>query len=309
MNPRPIRPRPPSARLSGIVACVLSWHAAAALAQPAEPGGNDPAATKTDAQPTLGPANEESAEAREARETAQARALYEEGVAAAEHKDWSLAADRFRRAQSLRPSSATAFNLATALEHLGKLVEAAELVRPSLRSPNCPPEVKQAAEALVARIEPRLATLTIRLVGDRRGTQVDLDGAALWPSQLDVGIPVDPGFHDIVVRRGSERIVEESVRTSEGRKREVVLALPDPSPGSAPDLRVAPTATTRTAPVEPTAAAPAQGDSVLTTWWFWTAVGVLAVGTTVAVVVIVSQDDPAEPAGGSSAPLVLELGR
>ncbi len=62
-------------------------------------------------------------------ETALARALFEEGVSAADEGRWAEAADRIGRAHSLKPTPATAFHWASALIELGQLVQAGERLR------------------------------------------------------------------------------------------------------------------------------------------------------------------------------------
>lgn len=237
--------------------------------------------------------------ARDARETAQARALYEEGVAAAETQDWKLAADRFGRAQSLRPSAATAYNLAAALGHLDRCVEAAELLRATLRDDQAPSSVRDSARTLLARLEPRVATLTIRLRGASVGVSVELDGDPLKASQLDVGMPVDPGRHTVVARRDGEPLEERTVDTDEGTAREVTLEIPEPGKDGtrAIDLSVA-TSPAPPPPAPPLRRAPPADGSILTTWWFWTAVGVVATGAIVAGIVIA--ESGSEPSSGAT---------
>lgn len=305
MHSRPTRTKWPIAWLGAVVTCISAWNAAPApvCAQAPDVPERTAKAPGTHEQSA---AARESAKMRDARETAQARSLYEEGVAAAESADWDLAADRFRRAQSLRPSAATAFNLAAALEHVGKLVEAGELLRSVLRVPDCPVAVENAAQTLLSDIEPRLAALTIHLVGMRDGVVVDLDGTELKPSQLDVNIPVDPGQHEILVRQGDERLVEESVRTSEGASREVTLAVPEPPP--APELSVDMSAAAPTVSYAAPLDRASNDGSIVTTWWFWTAIGVVAAGTAVTVLVVSNHDDGPDPVSGDFEPRLLEIG-
>jgi len=277
---------PPSLRLAGLLVCISMLNTSTALAQP------------TATSPTTRSTTDETLEARDARETAQARALYEEGVAAAESEQWALAADRFERAQSLRPSAATAYNLAAALDHLGRLVEAAEVLRAMLRDESTPAQVRTAANTSLARIEPRIATLTIHVSGASDDTRIVLDGVPLKPLQLDVGIPVDPGMHVIAAWRDRTSLEEKSVTAAEGTSTELTLAIPAEVPASAaattraaPDLTV-PTATSiapTTTPTTPSRHA-RRDDSVLSQWWFWTAVGLVVGGAAVTATVMVAQE-------------------
>jgi hypothetical protein len=68
-------------------------------------------------------------------EVALARALFEEGITLADRGDWTGAADRFGRAHSLKPTSGTAFNWASALAETGQLMQASELLESVIRDP------------------------------------------------------------------------------------------------------------------------------------------------------------------------------
>ncbi|HMI90773.1 MAG TPA: hypothetical protein VK509_05385, partial [Polyangiales bacterium] len=70
---------------------------------------------------TAAPARAQSEDASRA---ASARALFEEGVTFADQGHWDEASDRFRRALALRDSAVIAYNLASALQETGHLVEA-----------------------------------------------------------------------------------------------------------------------------------------------------------------------------------------
>ena len=74
-----------------------------------------------------------------------------------------------------------------------------------------------------------------------------------------------------------------------------VTPLPGPAPGAPPPALPPPTATPATATLTATAPPPAaeESHSVFTRWWFWTIVGVVAVGATVGIVLAT---------GGSSKP-------
>ena len=57
--------------------------------------------------------------------TEEARRLFAEGIEFVEQERWAEAEERFRRVLVLRGSQVVAYNLASALEHLGRFVEAA----------------------------------------------------------------------------------------------------------------------------------------------------------------------------------------
>lgn len=213
---------------------------------------------------------------------ATARQLFEEGVAFVDAEQWPEAADRFERALALYDSTVIRFNLARVQAELGRLVEAAEHLRDVTRRPDGTEEVRAAATELLARIEPRIARLTVRVEGEV--DEVLRDGTPVPEAALGVGMPTDPGEHRIAARREGEEVAAESITLLDGEAREVLLravavevpiGLPDPVP-----------------PVEPT--------PIWQEWWLWTIVGVVVVGAAVGigVGVAVSQD------GGCTGPFM-----
>ncbi|MBI2894836.1 MAG: hypothetical protein HYY06_14875 [Deltaproteobacteria bacterium] len=148
-------------------------------------------------------------------DTAAARVLFEEGRRLASEESWSEAADRFRRALSLRASPAIRYNLAVALEHIGKLVEASEQLRLAAREAPERDPARRPAEQLLASIGPRIGRLTVYVEADLAGAEVLLDGRPLAAALFGVATPVDPGVHVVTVRRGAAERSRE-VEISEG---------------------------------------------------------------------------------------------
>lgn len=97
----------------------------------------------------------------EAQETAMARALFLDGVEHARSGRFHRAADFFRRAQAMRPTPAVAYNLASALIRIGRLVEGSEVLHWVIRHPGTTSEMLAAAEVTIAQIRPRLARVRL----------------------------------------------------------------------------------------------------------------------------------------------------
>jgi len=166
-----------------------------------------------------------------AQRTAAARLLFAEGVELVAGEQWEEAADHFRRSLALRPSPVVAYNLASALVRLTRLVEASELLRSVARNEEAPVQARRAAEQLLEQVEPRLGRLTVRLAGDPRDTQLLLDERELSTEMVGVAIPVDPGTHHIAVRRGDAMVAEGQVNVAEGAAAEISLDVPQlPAP-------------------------------------------------------------------------------
>ncbi len=165
------------------------------------------------------------AEDNDAARSASARSMFEEGLQLADDGKWSDAADRFRRALSLRDSQVIRYNLATALLKQGQLVEASELFRQVLRDPALDATVREETQARLDDLAPRIAKLTIEVEGDRRDTEVTLDQQVIQEVQLGISLPVDPGGHVVRARRADQQLDVQEITLAEGARETVTLRL------------------------------------------------------------------------------------
>jgi len=196
------------------------------------------------------------------RSTTVARALAVEGRAAFANGDYARARELFHRAHALVGAPTISLYEARALVRLGRLTEAAALYRVTVQTPVDPraPEQfhKAAAEASqeLAELEPRLATVTVVVVGSHDGDAptLTLDGVVAGASLVGGGLPVDPGPHrlDVALSAGSPRTV--SFTLAEGEHRRIDLgpeerppaktapasANPDPAPSVHPGGHTSP---------------------------------------------------------------------
>jgi hypothetical protein len=244
--------------------------------------------------------------------TDQARQLFNEGLALVEHEDWAGAEERFRRVLSLRSSHVVSYNLASALTHLGRLVESAELLRAIVRDPSVDATTHGAAAQLLSEIEPRIGSLTIRVTGDATGASLSLDDKPIELTAQVQTISVDPGEHRAVLQRDGAVLASKSAAVGDHAplQAELVLELPVP---------VAPEAVARAAPVavarprSEVGVAPSEtadegaqpaSTSVLSRWWFWTAAGALVAGGVVTALVASSAGKASPVSGDTNPPLI-----
>ena len=234
----------------------------------------------------------------EARDVSVARREFRSGVQAARAGSWGEARDHFARSYAINPRVSALFNLAGAQLQTGQLVEAAESYREYLGRRNEATAANLAeSERVVAELEARIPTATLRVDALLEGDEVLVDDAVLNPLLLGQAMPINPGEHRVVVRRDGAVIASETLRATEGARLEVSLvAPPPPAPTPAePEPLPAVTAPEPTEPAEsphlaassspPSSTADGETDSgsVLEQWWLWAIVGVVVVGAVIGI--------------------------
>lgn len=255
------------------------------------------------AEPAAAPSTEAAAE--EAARLDDARRLFEEGLAHVEASEWMLAEQSFRRVLAIRSSPVVAYNLASALAQLGRLLESAELLRVVVRDASVDAATRDPAQQLLAAIEPRIGSLTVRVQGDTQGVTLHLDDRMLGQGELVQAISVDPGPHHVFAERDGKRVASEEVNVGGDAplKAEVTFDLREKTPPAPkPDLRVS------KLPHEDQPRAQRDDDDVWSSPWLWTGAGVgvlIAAGVVVAVLVAGAEDSFAEPVGGNTEPPVV----
>jgi hypothetical protein len=203
-------------------------------------------------------------------ELALARTLFEDGIDRADEGDWSGAADRFRRAYSIKPTSGIAFNWASALIHIDRIVEASELLRGVLRDDSADAGLRAGSRDKLEEVLPRIAQLRLVVAhADDPVLQIALDGAP-WPrAAWNVRSPVDPGPHELVCSRGGEEVDRASIRLENGASHDLTLCDEASLAGSGPHHST-----------------PGERKPVYRRWELWTAVGAVVVGSVVTLAVV-----------------------
>jgi len=169
-----------------------------------------------------------------------ARKLGEEGIALFDKGQYGEALEKFNLADQLVPAPTLGLRAARCLVKLGRLVEASEryleVTRMDLSRIQITPAFRKAqAEALKEREEllPLIPNLTVEVTGPiGDGITVYIDGEQIPAALLGQKRPIDPGKHDIEVKRGEAK-VKKSVDLMVKQQEKVVLelpALPKPKP-------------------------------------------------------------------------------
>ncbi|WP_437640130.1 PEGA domain-containing protein [Sorangium sp. So ce854] len=170
-------------------------------------------------------------------ELAEARALFQEGVALSAANNCAAALARFHAVASVRRTPQVLFNIAECEARLGKLVSALGNYRIAAAAAEGDPRAKDVTANVGARIEDleqRIPKLAIRRGQGALTATILLDGSALGAAEMSADIPVDPGPHVISARIGGREVVRETVTLAEGDARTVEVAITEPPAEPAP---------------------------------------------------------------------------
>jgi hypothetical protein len=178
----------------------------------------------------------------EATETAAARELYAQGVEAAQAGELDDAIARFERSYALSPRDATLLNLAQVEERAGRVVAAIDSYRRFLAraEPEMLERHGERARESIAALTPQVGRLEVVVFGAQASDEVLLDGATLARASLGLDLPVDPGRHEVTVRRGEARCGSEAREVAPGGRATIelrvfcaaVVSQPDEGPGA-----------------------------------------------------------------------------
>ncbi|GAB4204592.1 MAG: hypothetical protein OHK0013_19650 [Sandaracinaceae bacterium] len=190
------------------------------------------------------------AAAQSAAELAESRSLFEQGLEAARSDRWEDARSFFARALAITERPSILLNLAAAQAELGEVVDSAASYRRFLEIATGRDARNRAeAQRALARVEARIAYLEIEIVGGRAGDVVTVDAATIEAARLDAPIPLDPGRHEVVVRRSGQQVASWSVQLDEGTRERISLRVVEqPVPVAVPTAALAPTREEEPAP-------------------------------------------------------------
>jgi hypothetical protein len=234
--------------------------------------------------------------------------LLDEAVSAFDASDFARARALFERAYELRPNSRVLRGMGIAALRLERFSEAYRTLTASLKHPVQPLTASQREEVteLLTWMETSLGRIKLRWT-PMEPAQFDLtvDGKPLKES----AIWLPAGTHRVTVRARGFGSVDRTITLAPEQHEEIELTLkPEPTEVAAKPKRkpaLAPVDAAHTLPAPERTAAPStrydgsdtnpsDGGSVLTRWWFWTAVAAVAAGG-VATAVLLSQPAPISP--------------
>lgn len=139
--------------------------------------------------------------------SAAAVALFDEGRAALQRKDFDTACAKFSESNRLEPAIGTAFNLANCEEQRGRLATAWALFKQVAgRMKEDDPRLAVALER-VASLDKRVPRVVLQ-PGLHTGeqTRVRLDDMELDRASFGSALPLDPGTHQVLIRDQSKPV-------------------------------------------------------------------------------------------------------
>jgi len=219
------------------------------------------------------------AAAQSANEVNAARRLYRQGVRHTRAGHWQRAREAFEQSLSIVERPSTMLNLAGALVETGAMVEGAEMYRRYLSAATDDRHRAQ-AQNLLDDLEERMPKMTLEVTGLGDGDRLELDGEELGTGVVGLPVPVDPGVHEVAVRRDGDTVAVTEFELGEREQETVALVAPPPPepvnlmPDSLPEEHEEADS----------------GGGVLSSPWFWI-VTLLLVGGGVAVGVYFATSD------------------
>lgn len=200
---------------------------------------------------------------------AEARVRFAEGLKHLDNGVWPAAAEAFARTLQLRASPEVRFNLASALYEMGRLREALAQIDAISSESKLRKPVRQSADLMRQRILPRLGHIAVQAAAEDIAS-VSVDGVLCEGPIWQLGIPVDPGSHDVEVVRKLALPYRAQVRLQAGETVRLALLPQPPMAAPAPRTGDLSLAATAPQPSPPTARSGGYG------WLWWTAGAALA---------------------------------
>jgi hypothetical protein len=184
-----------------------------------------------------------------AAEISSAKHAFEQAVSLEAERRWAEATLKLREAIAVKDTPGLRFHLAHCELEQGHLVEAAqeyERVSELLRQGASAPDVQKLLGPASAALERRIPRLTVELPADLEMPSTALDGKPFPPSELALGVPLNPGHHTLRVSAHGREPLERALLLKEGEpvtvRPELLVSAPAAAPAAAPSAAAVPSA-------------------------------------------------------------------
>lgn len=248
------------------------------------------------------------AEATEA-ERQEARETFQQGVQAAREAQWEDARAAFARAYELAPKPVILLNLAGAQGKTGRLVEAVRSYRRflDLATEGKATRHRDAASKALKELEPLVPQVRLEVSGRTDADVVEVDGQ---PVSTDEPVPVNPGQHAVVVRRGDLVMEQRGFEVDVGQQESLTIDVPSAAPSTREAAGAVAAEPAPDAEADRLAAGstPRDDRSAWASPWLWTGVGAaVAAGVLTGVLVGLKGSDGSDPFQGNLEPGTIEV--
>lgn len=165
-------------------------------------------------------------------DTAKAKAMFTEGLALEQSKDWAAALAKFEGVAKVKKTPQVMFHVAYCQERVGRMVEALALYKETLADATAGAadpklaQVKTTTEEAIAALEKKIPTVTITSKGPKpSGAEITLDGKKI--AALDKPEKVDPGVHTVEAKAEGKEPFSAKVDAPEESQRTVEIRWKD----------------------------------------------------------------------------------
>jgi hypothetical protein len=160
--------------------------------------------------------------------SAQARTLFQAGIAHAQAGTWSEALKAFQRAYDLAAEPAVLFNLAGAQLRVGRMLAAASNYTRfrHLDHASIGPIHRAAADQQLAWIEAHVPRLRVAVNGLTERDKLTIDRQRISPKDAELEHWLDPGAHEVSLVRPDGHAQTHRIVLAESEHRLLALTLP-----------------------------------------------------------------------------------
>lgn len=170
-------------------------------------------------------------------EISAAKQAFEAALAAEGEQRWADAALKLREAIAVKDTPGLRFHLARCETELGRLLEASleydralELLRRGAKAP----DVQKLLTPARAELLLRLPRLTLEIPADVQVPLSSIDSQPYPASELALGVPLNPGPHEVRVQATGRRAFERALTLKEGDRIVLPVVLPVAAPPGGP---------------------------------------------------------------------------